>query len=67
MTLKEYLTRQQITEGAFAERIGCSREAVRRYCAGERIPEAKTMRAIALQTGCNVTANDFFGIEAAAA
>lgn len=64
MKLSDYLAQHALSEGEFADRIGCSREAVRRYCIGSRIPDKARMTKIALATGCEVTANDFFGIAA---
>lgn len=64
MKLADYLAQEDLTADAFAESIGTSRESVRRYISGERIPDRKIMLKIALATGCKVTANDFFGIAA---
>jgi transcriptional regulator with XRE-family HTH domain len=64
MKLHDYLAEAQITRAQFARSIGVSQETVRRYLAGERIPDKEKMSKIALATGCKVTANDFFGIAA---
>lgn len=64
MKLADYLIRTSTSRLDFAKRIGVSKEAVRRYVAGERIPEKETMEKIAAATDNNVTANDFFGIAA---
>ena len=64
VTLQEYLAEARIDRRQFAERIGVSKETVRRYLAGSRIPEPKIMGRIALATGGKVTANDFFGLAA---
>lgn len=64
MTLADWLTAKQITVPQFAERIGRSSEAVRRYVNGDRIPDRETMPLIARETDGEVTANDFFGIAA---
>ena len=64
MVLGEYLQETQLTRSQFAKRIGVSSEAVRRYVAGERIPDKNIMGKIALATGGKVTANDFFGLAA---
>ena len=64
MKLSDYLAKHEISEAEFAARIDRTREAVRRYCNGSRIPDKDTMPKIALATGCEVTANDFFGIAA---
>lgn len=62
MTLKEWLSEQEVTVPQFAARIGRTSEAVRRYATGERIPDKETMPLIATETQNAVTANDFFGI-----
>lgn len=66
MTLKDWLIEQNVEPRAFAERIGRTAEAVRRYVNGARIPDRDTMPLIVSETQGNVTANDFFGIEVAA-
>lgn len=64
MTLKDWLENEGITIPEFAARIKRTPEAVRRYVNGERIPDRETMPVIVAETGCAVTANDFFGIAA---
>lgn len=66
MTLKDWLSEQNVEPSAFAERIGRTTEAVRRYVNGARIPDRATMPLIVSETQGSVTANDFFGIEVAA-
>jgi len=66
MTLDDFLQSSGQTDTAFARLIGVSSEAVRRYRAGTRMPEKQVMQMIALHSGGQVTANDFYGIEAAA-
>ena len=66
MTLKEWLGSSGLSVSQFAALIGRSPEAVRRYAAGERIPDRETMPLIVAQTKHAVTANDFFGIQPAA-
>lgn len=66
MTLKDWLIEQNVEPSAFAERIGRTAEAVRRYVNGARIPDRATMPLIVSATQGRVTANDFFGIELAA-
>lgn len=63
MTLKDWLADRDVSVSQFAERIGRTSESVRRYVAGERIPDKETMPLIATETEGAVTANDFFGIE----
>ena len=63
MKLADYMKARDISRAQFAEMIGVSPEAVRRYLSG-RVPTARVMEKIALATRCEVTANDFFGIAA---
>lgn len=63
MLLKDWLSANDVSNSAFGERIGRTAEAVRRYAAGERIPDRETMPLIMEETAGQVTANDFFGIE----
>ena len=60
MTLTEYLTEQNMTCAAFAEKIGVTTTAAWRYAHGERIPRPAIMRRIAEATGGAVTAQDFY-------
>lgn len=64
MKLGEYLESHSIQQSDFAGRIGVTEETVRRYIVGARVPRPRIMEKIALATGCQVTANDFFGIAA---
>jgi transcriptional regulator with XRE-family HTH domain len=64
MKLADYMKAHDLSRAQFAERIGVSAETVRRYLECGRIPTPKIMEKIALATGCDVTANDFFGIAA---
>lgn len=64
MKLKDWLAENEVSVADFAARIGRTAESVRRYAAGERIPDKETMPLIAAETGGSVTANDFFGIAA---
>jgi len=64
MTLKDWMASNETNVSQLARRIGRSPEAVRRYAAGERIPDRDTMPLIADATGGAVTPNDFFGIAA---
>jgi glutamine synthetase len=60
MKLSDYLTQANLTHGEFAVEIGTSQAAVTRYARGERIPRPEQMAAIAVATGGQVTANDFY-------
>ena len=64
MTLKDWLDARNVKVPDFAGRIGRTPEAVRRYVAGERIPDKETMPLIFEHTDGEVSANDFFGIAA---
>lgn len=63
MTLADYLTKHGLTHGQFAELIGCEQPTVTRFVGGKRIPSPELMRKIFSETGGDVTANDFFGID----
>jgi hypothetical protein len=67
MTLRDWLDREDVRPTQFATAIGRTPEAVRRYIAGDRIPDKDTMPLIATATGGEVTPNDFFGIPASVA
>ena len=64
MKLADWLKANSLSEAQFAERIGRSKEAVRRYATGARIPDKETMPLIAQQTQGLVQPNDFYGIAA---
>ena len=65
MRLDDWLEREGLKPAQFATRIGRTAEAVRRYAAGERIPDRETMPLIVAETGGEVTPNDFFGMPVA--
>jgi predicted transcriptional regulator len=60
MTLREYLSKNGLTESAFAEMVKVSQAAVNRYCNG-RMPQHKVLKVIVKKTEGKVTANDFMG------
>jgi transcriptional regulator with XRE-family HTH domain len=60
MTLASWLSREEISDADFAERIGVSRQALWRYKSCERVPRPEIMARIHVETGGAVTANDFF-------
>lgn len=62
MTLKDWLAGKELSHSDFAKQIDRTTEAVRRYVAGERIPDRESMLKIVEVTNGEVTANDFFGI-----
>ena len=59
MLLKAYLKENKIAVNDFAAAIKCSRGAVLKWQSGERYPRVSQLIAIALETGGEVTANDF--------
>jgi Helix-turn-helix len=60
MKLGSYLTKEKITPGAFAEKIGVTVQAVHRYLADERVPHRDVMQRIVEHTQGEVQPNDFF-------
>ena len=63
MKLRAWLDGREISNGDFGSRIGRTAEAVRRYAAGERVPDRDTMPLIVRETEGEVQPNDFFDIE----
>lgn len=62
MKLDQYLAANGISDPAFAEIIGTSTEAVRRYRKGTRRPTDEIMPKIFAATAGRVDANAFFGL-----
>jgi len=62
MKLETYLKMSEITDADFAEKLGVNVISVRRYLAGQRIPNREVMEAIARNTGGEVRANDFYNM-----
>ncbi|WP_084398358.1 helix-turn-helix domain-containing protein [Henriciella aquimarina] len=60
MTLADWLTKNNLSDADFADRIGVSRQALHRYKTGARRPHADILTEIVKHTGGQVTANDFF-------
>jgi transcriptional regulator with XRE-family HTH domain len=60
MKLTDWIKQNDVTRGAFADKIGVTPMALSRYERGERIPEKETMAAIFRETGGDVTPNDFY-------
>lgn len=58
MKLNDWIAAQKTTYAEFAARIGLTRQAIWRYGAGERMPDAETVEKIELATGGAVTIND---------
>ena len=61
MKLADYLKRNGLTNAAFGERIGMTREAVRRYCV-DGMPSRAVMAKIHAATDGAVGPNDFYAI-----
>ncbi len=61
MRLSDWLKENNVSNAEFGRRIDRTAEAIRRYAAGDRIPDRETMPLIAEATGGVVTANDFYG------
>lgn len=62
MKLASYLLQEEISDSAFAERIGVSRQALWRYKSGDRRPEWDVLERIAHETSGQVTPNDFLDV-----
>ncbi len=61
MQLQKYLQRENLTASQVAARIDRSVSTVTRAMRGEVIPDPDTMKAITVETGGEVTPNDFYG------
>ena len=59
MTLKDYLQKNDIYYRDFAEQIGVSIFAVRKWLNGERVPRDRTKALISKATGGKVQAQDW--------
>ena len=64
MKLRDWLDERDISNADFGDRIKRSAEAVRRYAAGNRIPDRETMPLIVAETDGAVRADDFFDLHA---
>lgn len=64
MKLSDYLETNGISRSIFAQHVGVTTEAVRRYADCGRVPTPKVMSKILAATNGEVTANDFFRIAA---
>jgi DNA-binding transcriptional regulator YdaS (Cro superfamily) len=62
MTLRDYLTKHNLSLGNFAQRIGVTREAVRLWARKARTPRNAQMVAIMRATNGEVTAQELLGI-----
>lgn len=55
MHLRDYLSTHPITPGELAKQLGVTREAVRKYAAGERFPRPRIMDKLIAATKGKVT------------
>lgn len=60
MNLEDYMTREGLTDAAFAEKISVDAVTVGRYRRRERMPRREIMKRINAETSGAVTADDFF-------
>ena len=66
MQLSHYLSQNELTATAFAEKIGRHKSTVTRILRGEMRPDLDTMQRILDETAGQVTPNDFFDVQASA-
>lgn len=59
MKIAQYLQANNITQTAFAEKIGVTQASMNRYVRGERTPSAGKMNAIHMATKGAVTLSDW--------
>lgn len=62
MTLDQYLAEHELTEAAFAGRVGVDQSTVHRLRAKGQTPNKALMARIFEETGGAVRADDFFGL-----
>lgn len=67
MKLAAYLRHNDISDEQFAEKIGASEGAVRKWKSGERTPRPDAMLSILAATSGKVTPNDFLPSQSAPA
>ncbi len=58
MDLASWLTEQNKKAEQFGRELGVSGQAVRRWCSGERMPDATTIESIRTATNDQVTVQD---------
>lgn len=61
MDLKTYLSENSVDVQKLAERLDVSKEAIRLWASGKRMPRPDAMRRILEETKGTVTPNDFVG------
>lgn len=62
MTLSDWLTINDVSDAAFAARVGTTRHTVWRWRTGVKKPSWVSLALIADATGGSVTANDFVSV-----
>lgn len=62
MRFAAWLSKEDLSDAAFAARCNRSREAIRRWRTGERLPDADDQRLVFDLTGGEVTPNDWIGV-----
>ena len=60
MKLEEYLIKNALTDEEFAQRIGLSKHAIRKYRSGARFPLKWVVLAIEEETKGKVAPNDWY-------
>lgn len=63
MTLDDFLRDQQLTNAAFAAKVGTDQSTIARLRKGQ-VPTPKVMLAILEHTGGKVRPDDFYGVAA---
>ena len=65
MHLRTYLSRNGLTQSAFAKELGVKRQTVDRWLRGDRVPRPEMMRQIARVTDGKVGPEDLVNLGAA--
>ncbi len=60
MKLEEYLTKAGLSDEEFAEKIGLTKHAIRKYRSGARFPLKWVVLAIEKETRGKVAPNDWY-------
>lgn len=58
MTLNEWMISNCVNAEVFGKKLGCAGQTVRRYCSGERFPDARVSEQIVTATGGSVSLQD---------
>ena len=59
MKLRDWLHREGIKDGDFADRIGIARSTMSRYLSGQRVPNTKIVRRVREETNGEVQEPDW--------